>query len=104
MLDCQADTIMLSYPLGFNMSAEVLADDLSFYDGNTDPSEFVALLSPYSPVLDNVLTALTDTNDVYRWPGHDVESFCDWVAQPRNEYFEKPTLLYARVRQRESSV
>lgn len=33
----QADAIMLSYPLGVEMNQTVLANDLSFYDGITDP-------------------------------------------------------------------
>ena len=33
----QAATIMLSYPLGVEMNQTVLANDLSFYDGITDP-------------------------------------------------------------------
>lgn len=34
----QADTIMLSYPLGVAIPAQVLANDLSFYDPITDPN------------------------------------------------------------------
>jgi hypothetical protein len=34
----QADTIMLAYPLGVAMDARVLANDLSFYNGITDPN------------------------------------------------------------------
>lgn len=34
----QADTILLSYPLGVNISAALLANDLSFYDPITDPN------------------------------------------------------------------
>jgi len=33
---------MLSYPLGYNMSAAVLADDLSFYDGITDQGRLLS--------------------------------------------------------------
>ena len=34
----QADSIMLAFPLGVDMPAAVLANDLSFYDGITDPN------------------------------------------------------------------
>jgi hypothetical protein len=33
----QGDTILLSYPLGVNMSNELLSNDLTFYDPITDP-------------------------------------------------------------------
>ena len=34
----QADAVMLSYPFGAQMSAEVLANDLSWYDPHTNPN------------------------------------------------------------------
>lgn len=34
----QADTVMLSFPLGVDMQPEVLSNDLDFYDGVTDPN------------------------------------------------------------------
>ena len=34
----QADTILLSYPLGVEMPATLLANDLAFYDPITDPN------------------------------------------------------------------
>ena len=33
----QGDTILLSYPLGVNMTTELLSNDLTFYDPITDP-------------------------------------------------------------------
>lgn len=33
----QADTILLSYPIGLNFSEQVLRNDLDFYEGITDP-------------------------------------------------------------------
>ena len=78
----QADTILLSYPLGFNMSATLLSNDLTVYDPITDPEGPAMTWSMFA-------VGWINAGDFNRSAGHFQRGYAP-VHPPFNVWTESP--------------